>query len=49
MIIPVERTKPNSSTTIANIKSVCDSGRYKYFWVLLPKPLPNRPPLLKAI
>ena len=42
-------TYPNSSTIIGNIKSVCASGRYKYFCVDLPNPTPNRLPLLMAM
>ena len=29
---------------IAPMKSVCASGRKKFFWMLLPSPLPNSPP-----
>ena len=42
-------TSPSSSTIIGNIKSVWASGKYKYFCVELPKPTPNKPPLLIAI
>ena len=48
-IMPAPATLPNSSTIIGNIKSVCASGKYKYFCVLLPSPTPNKPPLLIAI
>ena len=45
----VAPTIPVSSTIIGYIKSVWASGRYKYFWVLLPNPFPKSPPLLIAI
>ena len=35
---------PSSSTRIANIKSVCASGRKKFFWKLFPIPKPSHPP-----
>ena len=35
---------PNSSAKTANIKSLCGSGRYKYFCLLAPSPAPNNPP-----
>ena len=31
------------------MKSVCGSGRYKYFCFELPNPTPNKPPLFKAM
>ena len=37
-------TNPNSSAIIANIKSLCASGIYKYFCLLFPNPTPNNPP-----
>lgn len=37
-------TKPNSSANIENIKSLCGSGKYKYFCLLSPNPTPNSPP-----
>ena len=37
-------TKPNSSASIANMKSLCASGIYKYFCLLSPSPTPNNPP-----
>ena len=49
-IIPVAGRNPNSSTIIAKIKSVWDSGKYKYFWILFPNPYPlNKSPLFIAI
>ena len=35
--------KPNSSATIAKIKSFCGSGKKKCFWILLLYPNPNNP------
>ena len=46
MPVPI---RPNSSTIIGNIKSVYDSGKYKFFCLLLPNPKPYKPPLLIAI
>ena len=43
-ITAIAPTKPNSSTIIANIKSLCASGIYKYFCLLFPKPTPRIPP-----
>ena len=37
-IIPTN--KPHSSTIIGYMKSVCDSGKYRYFCVLSPIPWP---------
>ena len=42
-------TRPNSSTITAKIKSVYGSGKYKYFWVELPRPVPVKPPLFIAM
>ena len=37
-------TNPNSSAKTEKIKSLCGSGKYKYFCLLNPKPEPNSPP-----
>ena len=42
-------TRPSSSAIIAKIKSVCASGNYPSFCLEFPNPLPNSPPLPKAI
>ena len=45
----IEPTNPNMFVYTVNIKSVYGSGKYKYFWVELPKPTPVSPPLFIAI
>ena len=40
---------PHSSTIIGKIKSVWLSGKYRYFWLLWPRPAPKRPPSEIAI
>ena len=37
-------TNPSSSAKTENIKSLCGSGKYKYFCVLSPSPTPKSPP-----
>ena len=34
---------------MANIKSVCVSGKYECFWILSPMPIPVIPPCLRPI
>ena len=45
-IIEYTKSKPKfyTGTEIANIKSFCGSGRYRYFCLLCPSPAPNSPP-----
>ena len=43
-MIVTQPTNPSSSATIANMKSFCGSGMYKYFCLLFPSPTPNKPP-----
>ena len=43
-IIAKAPTNPSSSQTIENTKSLCDSGRYKYFCLEFPNPRPKSPP-----
>ena len=40
----MQPTNPSSSANTENIKSLCGSGKYKYFCFPSPSPVPNNPP-----
>ena len=44
IITNAQPTNPNSSAKTEKIKSLCGSGKYKYFCLLNPRPVPNNPP-----